>query len=218
MTIDSNGRAHAPEGTPAGGRFTATRRAESDTSLDVAAPHFGGTGYSVHQWRLADQLEHIKRDYRAGLLALDDTADGLMDWYVTRITDDSHLARGVPGKVRVADARTWLAIADADTSDRGQEFASGFRDGVIALMSSKLEDPSDGNATRDELAEAALTAAVTKRASAPDRAAWAERVQWSATAGGQRGYLVAAAVLAGEDTTWGFRDHINETIHGRADW
>jgi hypothetical protein len=217
MTIDSHGRPHAPEGTPAGGRFTAMNRPDAASDTLTERPKFTiGSGEAGHASRLTEQLERIDPDYRTALRAID--PDGLIDWYVARITDDSHLARGVPGKTRVADARTWLHIADQDTTERGKQFADGFREAVITLMSEKLHEVHDQGAGVRELADAALTAATTKRATKSDREEWASQVQWAQDAGSQRGYLVAAAVLAGEDATWGFRDDVHETIHGGEDW
>ncbi|MGW8431177.1 hypothetical protein ACWGJ9_08635 [Curtobacterium citreum] len=217
MTIDSNGRAHAPEGAPTGGRFTAMNRPDATGTPLAEQPRFTiGSGEAAHASRLTGQLEHIDPTYRTHLRGLD--PDGLIDWYVLRIADDSNLARGVPGKARVADARTWLAIADADDSERGKQFAAGFREAVTTLMSEKLHDLNDRGADTRELADAGLTASLTKRATRSDRDEWAEQVQWSQNAGSQRGYLVAAAVLAGEDATWGFRDDVHETIHGGGDW
>jgi hypothetical protein len=195
------------------------RRPDSITAALTTPPKFTiGSGHAAHASRLINQLETINPDYRAHLLALNPHEGGLIDWYVGRIADDSNLARGVPGKARTADARTWLAIADADNSERGQQFAAGFREGVNALMSEKLNDLHDRGASPAELTDAALTAATTKRATKADRDEWASQVQWAQNAGSQRGYLVAAAVLAGEDATWGFRDDVHETIHGGDDW
>ncbi|WIE81549.1 hypothetical protein [Curtobacterium sp. MCSS17_016] len=219
MTIDANGRPHAPEGTPNGGRFTAANRPDSVGDALATPPRFTiGSGHAPHESRLTGQLDGIDPDYRVHLLALNPYESGLLDWYVTRITDDSNLARAVPGRARTADARTWLALADADTSERGKQFAAGFREAVTTLMSEKLHEHNDRGAGVHELADAALTAATTKRAAKSDRDEWASQVQWAQNAGSQRGYLVAAAVLAGEDATWGFRDDVHETIHGGDDW
>ncbi len=218
MTIDSNGRAHTPEGTPAGGRFAAMRRPDSAGEVLTERPKFTiGSGEAPHASRLAGQLESINPEYRTKLLGLDPDTGGLIDWYVARIADDSNLARGVPGKTRVADARAWLAMADADDSERGRQFAAGFREGLNALMSEKLHDLNERGASREELADAALAAATTKRATKADRDEWASQVQWAQNTGSQRGYLVSAAVLGGEDATWGFRDDVHETIHGGDD-
>lgn len=166
--------------------------------------------------QLADRTE-----LRRTLAALDGGPDGALDLFVGSILD-GQLSRRTPGADGAGALMAWRIEAATKAASTGDEryadFKTGLEIGAIALMHSKLDGGDPGAYGHEDWSEAraqqATELARTKRASKGDRDLWQSKLQNAASDAESRGILVAAAVLAGTDSWWGFRDSTDRTALG----
>lgn len=191
-----------PSGTPKGGQFASTARAEPDVVLDERPQHPAGPDPFGEQ------------------------AGEFVDSVLT-----GPLSRGVVPPALLPDLRRWHSWAemnvartrldDPDGAAAYDQFAAGLEHAVIALMSDKAEFRRDyivsevtwelGSHPRPGDWAKARRILTEKRTSKGSRSEWARMLQDAPTEPARRGAMTAAAVLSGLDGRWGLRDDQDRT-------
>jgi len=224
VTTDANGRNHTPAGVRTGGQYATQQRGEPEVRLDPAdtitrpahplddptwargerpLPHSGtqvaADGVDLSQEPHVQAVVDAVLDSDLSRVHSDRTARGTFDsWHKTALREAQEAAQTEPEKAR--HLRT---------------FAAGLEHGMLAMLSntSQVRDEYVVARVQRELGSPPIRSMftrtraemVSKRTSKASRQEWADLVASLPDGPMRRGVLVAGAVMAGQDGSWGMR-------------